>query len=568
MSQPCQIDVSHIYSNLNNPATTPGFLNPHYVEPDGPECAWSIKIYYNQSAYSFSAFYVSQSLEITSVFGERGSARLTLADYDEERSLLPFVPVEEQYIEIWNTGENRLYFAGYIRDVDTQLLAVREDSSEACLVMLNCTDLYHELERKPVRKIYTDKKLGFILRDVLYRYTSLDPSDIDPNLGFQVESYPINAKYPSQVLTHIAELTNTTYYIEPASRKIQLLPKEDGTAAFPIDVTDDTLYELFDRDSFSLRRQNDALKNQIEFWFSERYDKGTVNVENGSAIVVAYGDPPETDWADLPAGLEFKLKNSDAMYSVQKNNSNTEDQELRLSSPFDEATATNQAYELRGNRRRLFVSDEESIGLMRTLRGDDGIFTYVVSEDQNALTWNEARRFASALLALSRPLPQGQATTYNTVFQHFPLLAGRVLKFNLPNSKRFVGNVVVQQVTLRDLGGEVDPAEFINGEIHPFLQIDFTFTATLNQTQTQMRKMMQDLRKVKVSLDETAVEDYRRIVETFALKDCVHADKPTSVSELLSLPDDVQVRIETDQALFYTELDYTLNLLDASFSSD
>ena len=564
----CSIDINQLYSSLNNPATSSNFLNPNFVEPMEPACAWSIKIYYNGTAYQFSWFYASQSLQISSVFGERGSASFVIADYDEDQSILPFIPVEEQYVEIYNVNEDYLYFAGYLRDVNSRLLAVRADGSEACEYTLTCTDLYHELERKPVRKVYTNKKLGFILRDVISRYTTLDASDIDSTLGFTVDSFPINAKYPSQVLTQIAELTNTTYFIEPATRKLQLLAKEDGGASYPLTITDDNLYDTFDRDSFSLRRQNDTIKNQIEFWFSERYDRGTVNVSNGSNIVTGHGSPPETDWDDLPANLQFKLAGGTAIYTVQKNNSSGATQELRLSSNFAESTATNQAYELSGNRRRLFVSDEESIGLMRALRGDDGIFTYVVSEDQNALTWDEARRFAAALLALSRPLPQGQGTSYNTVFPYFPLLAGMVLNFSLPNSKRFLGGVVIQQLTLRDLGGQIDEADFPGGQTHPLLQLDFTFTATLTQTQTQMRKMMQDLRKVKVNPDQTMVEDYRRIPETFALKDCVHIDTPLQVSELLSLAEALQVRTETAGPLFYTELDYTTNTVDYSFSSD
>lgn len=128
MASNCSIDINQLYGNLNNPVTSPGFLNPNYIEPDGPGCAWSIKIYYGGEAYQFNWFYGSQSMEISSVFGERGSARFTIADYDEEKSVLPFIPVEEQYIEIYNINEDHLYFAGYIREVNPRLLSVRANS--------------------------------------------------------------------------------------------------------------------------------------------------------------------------------------------------------------------------------------------------------------------------------------------------------------------------------------------------------------------------------------------------------------------------------------------------------
>lgn len=564
----CTITPNDLLGALQNPATDANFLTTGYSEPSGPPCTWSIKIYYDGTAYNFRYFYESQSMEIQSTYGERGYARFVIVDAGEESTELPFIPVEEMYIEIYNQTEEQLYFAGYTRDINQYVLDVRTDYSEMARYEIMCTDLYHELERKSIKRVYENKTLGFIIRDVIWRYTTLDAADIDSNLGFTLEKYPINAKTPSQVLTHITELTNTTYYIEPGTKKLLLLPKTDGVATFSKQITDENLYDVFDRDTFSIRRQNDAIKNKIDFWFNERYDKGTVNVSTGGAsdnVVVGYGSPPLTEWDDIPVDdLKFKLKSSDAIYNVEKNLSSGATQEMRLTSDYKEGSATNQEYELRGMRRVVHVSDEESIALMRTLRGDDGVFTYVVSEDQNYLTWTEARRFASALLALSRPLPQGQGTTFNDVFMEFPLIAGRVMSFSLPQSKRFQGDIVIQGVTLRDLGGEVD----MGGAVHPYLQIDFQFTATLTNDQAQLRKMMQDLRKVKVNIEDAPIEGYGRIPETWGIKGCLHANTPTNISEALTLSDAVQVRTETAGPLYYTEYDYYLNDVDYAFTSD
>lgn len=563
----CTINLNDLYGSLNNPFAE-GFLNPIYVEPDDVGSGWSIKIFIGDTAYQFNYFYASETMELTSTFGERGTAKFVIHDNDPEGTILPFTPTEELSIEIWNVGEDYLYFRGFIREVDADLLEVRTDLTEAANYTITCTDLFHELERNPITKLYENKKLGFIARDIITRYTTLDASDIDSQLGFTVESYPISAKMPSQVLQHIMELTNTTYIIDPLTRKIQLTTKDSAEVRFPVSITDTNVYDYFDRDTFKLRRQTDTIKNQIEFWFTEKYSKGTVNVSNGSNIVVGYGGVPETEWDDLPAGLEFKLAASDAVYTVDKNNSAGLTQELRLSSAFGEANASDQAYELRGNRRRVYVSDETSIGLMRTLRGDSGIFTHVVSEDNNFFTFAEARRFASALLSLSQPLPKGSGDTYTSAWGFQPLRAGMVLPVNLPQSKRFVGDIVVNKLIIKDEGGLVDPEDNPFGQTHPYCKIRFDFSATFTQAQAALRKMMQDARKVKVNLEEIQIEDYRRVQDTLVVKECLHPSTPTNITDYLTLSDAIQTRVESAGPLFYYEQDFYLNDIDYAFYSD
>jgi len=568
----CSIDLNQLYSALNNPASQADFLTPGYVEPDGPPCAWSILIFHEGTGYEFSHFYASCSMAITLPFGERGQARFVIADYDEDATILPFIPVEEQYIEIWNRDQDYLYFAGYTRDILQTYLQARADGTEAATYTITCTDLFHELERGgengSVNKVYQNKTLGFILRDVINRYTTLDGSDIDPALGYTEESFPIAAKTPAQVLQQIMELTGTTWIIEPATKKVKLLSRDDGAIRFPVQITEANKYEYFDFETFSIRRQNDAIHNQVEFWFNEKYTKGTVNVSQTSNIVVGHGASPETDWDGLPGDLSFKLSASSAIYRVEKNLSSGATQELRLSSAFAEATATNQAYELRGRRRRVFASDAESIGMMRALGRGSGIFNIVMTDDGNAFTFAEARQRALGLLTLSRPLPQGSGDTDTWAWPFQPLLAGMVLSFNLPTSKRFVGDVIVQTVQITDLGGEVAAHENPYGQAHPKCNITLTWTATLTKFQAQLRKAMQAQQQVKVDLEQVDVEDYRRIPETFALKDCLHVILPTAIEDDLSLPDAIQVRTETGDPLAYYEQDYYLNEIDYAFYAD
>lgn len=569
----CTIDVQAYLASLA--AFGENFVRAGYGDPMGPPTvdgaelltttAWSILIYYNGTAYEFKWFYEGQTMRISKVFGQRGQFTFNVADDHEYQQVLPFRPIEEMPCEVWAGGQQ--YASGFLIDVDPRFVGQRDDLSDAAVYQITCTDLYHELELALVREVYTDKKLGFILKDVLSRYTSLDASDVDATLGFTVESFPINKKTPAQVLQHIADLLGMTYWIQSSTRKVKLTTRDNSGTRFTTQFTDANVYDYFDHATFSLRKQVDQVKTAIELDYKSRYNAGTVNVAQDSNIVAAYGEDPETFWDGLPADLQFKLAGSDAVYTVESNLSDGETQELRLTSDFKEVNAENQAYELRGNPASIYLTDEDAIDRLKAIRGGGtGIRLYQMSVDDNYFTSTEAFQLARALLILSSPLPQGQGTTYNTVFQEFPLEAGRTLPFNLERTKRFVGDVVAQTINITDIGGIV----VINGQDHPRCQIDFGFTAVYTSDQAQMRKLMQDARKPQIGLgDSNEVRKRVRLKELILMKDCIHAIRPIAINESMEVTDSISTRaIDTDELLFYTDLDYAHSPWDYSFTSD
>jgi len=575
----CTVDISQLYRTLNNPYAT-SIVRSGYGSPAGPPperdmpSAWSIKVFLGDDAYQLGWFYDPETMRITSTYGEKGSASFGIVDDYEPYQVIPFRLEDalELRVQIWNLSETYCYFDGFLADADPEVIGVRADGTEAVRYQVSCKDLYGELERESVNKLYTSKKHGFILRDVLWNYTTLDPSDIDPNLGFLVDSYPIKSKRPSQILEHIANLTDTTYIIEPVTRKIKLVSKTDAAVRFNLTVNETNKYDLFDKDSFKIRRQNDLVHNVIEFWYRPRYTAGTVNVSQGTNIVAGHGSPPATDWEGLLPPMQFKLANSSAVYTAEKNNSSGATQEWRLSSNYAESTSggagTNQPYELRSDEPSpVYVTDQMSIGLYRALRKDSGRFVYKVSSDENYFTYAEAKRFAGAMLAMARPLPQGQATTYTSVWSWQPLLAGMVLPFDLPTTKRYVGDVVVQQIVIEDEGGTVDAELNQYGQVHPYCKIRLSFDATLSKWQAQFRKLMLEAQKVKINLDDTLNKISVQVPELLVMKDCVHPSEPISISELLSLDDPLYARIETEGPLFYSQQSYSLNRFDYAFST-
>lgn len=571
----CTLDQVTIFNVLTNASLMANFLNPNYVVPDSPMSAWVIKIYYQNTAYEFSYHMVGASMSIEEGYGERGRATFQLINnYD-----MPFIPVNEQLVEIWNRTENYLYFKGYITGVHPRFIRQLDDLTEKQILEIVCTDLYHQLERKVINKIYEGQTLGFILRDVIRTYTSLDHTGIDATQGAVAASFRINSQTPAQVLERILSTMDWTYWIDPVTTK--LFVGERGSLTVQIENIDDvTLYDKFVNNEIDIQPNYDGVKNVIIMEFTLKYATGLCNVSNGSTIVLGVG----TTWDNIPvADLKFQRVGSDAVYSVEKNNSAGVTQELRLSSAYDEATGTGVAYTLFGTRKRIRILDSASINMMAALRGDDGQFSYLFTLDDNAYTVEEAREIAQTMLALSRPGVKGQGRTNNHLFPIQDVRAGRTIAFNLPSSKRFTGDVIIQNVTITDTGAMFKDPNSV-ADYYPVVEYELDFTSNLFKLRSQLRKLMMDVRRIQISDDET-VEDFWVISDTAYARDCLHVrsgfdlapaytewmytfsyyaqwytagtiEDPQFVPDLAKAYDDIQAR--PVDVVAYSELDYTL----------
>jgi len=391
----CLIDQVTLYSSLNNPLTQSGFLTPGWTEPtDLVPSAWSIKIYYSPTEYKqFGWYYKPETMRITNEYGQRGFFEFGLCDALSETSTdLPFQPVEDLFVWIQNYAETYTYAAGYIKKSRKKLVDgfARDDGTEQGDYSIQCVDLFAELERKPVKRVYTDVVLGFLVKDVIQRYTTLDASDIDTAAGLTIEYKRFTTQTPAQVLQWAADLMDWTYTINPENRKVIITNKTQGTVRVNFTVTDDNVYDYFDFETFDIGRDTDNIKNTVELTYFEKFPLGPVNVAITSNVVAAH-NTNVTDWENIPPETSFYV-NSDTLYRVEKNLTADPTKELRLSSAYAEASGTAVEGFLRGWRKTLVVTNETSIGFFKQIRGDDGIFTLVLSEDTNHFTFVEGEQ--------------------------------------------------------------------------------------------------------------------------------------------------------------------------------
>jgi hypothetical protein len=484
----CTLDATTVFNALTNASLTANFLNPNYVTPELNNSGWKVKIFYQGSPYEFQPWLISQTMTIEEGYGERGRASFNIANMAE----LPFIPNQEQLVEIWNCTENYLYFRGYISSVHPIFIRQSSDLTERQILEVVCTDLYHQLERKVINKVYTNQTLGFILRDVIRTYTSLDHTGIDATTGALAASFRINSQTPAQVVERIMSTMDWTYWIDPVTTK--MFVGERGSVTNLIESIDDiTLYEKFINNEIDIQTNYDGVKNVIIMEFTLKYGTGLCNVSNGSNIVLGVG----TYWDNIPAAdLKFQLDGSDAVYSIEKNNSAGVTQEFRLSSPFAEATGTGVPYFIFGTRKKIRIRDASSINMMAALRGDDGEFAYLFTLDDNAYTTEEAREIAQTMLLLSRPGAKGQGKTNNHLFPLQDVRAGRTIAFSLPSTKRFTGDTIIQNLTITDTGA-VMPDPNVPGAYYPVVEYDLDFTHNLFKLRSLM---MTKLRIIGFSL--------------------------------------------------------------------
>lgn len=555
----CIITESDVDAIFANPALDPNFLTPGYTVPtDLPESSLSIEIYYDGTPYEFTWYVIPQSVKFFGRYGEVSLFQFDIVTGSKTQREVPFIPVPWMLIDIQNIDKTKRYFKGYTRHRKPVFVS-RNDTTyaEKQIITIYCANLYSDLERKKdIVTTYKDSDIPglttrYILRDIIRRYcTALDYTQIDPALGVPVTQFPIQNESPAEVLQRILDLEQTTTFrIDNDTSSLLIADKGSSQFMNPITITDENLYDYFTTD-FDIEKDYDYIKNVVVFDFDERLTDGTVNVADGSDIVVGYtGDENwyNKDFKDA----KFKLAIDTKYYSISENNSDatTNTLEVILSNAFEDPdgtpTRTDQEYEIIGQRNRIVVRNVESINAMRSLIGGTGEFTDVIGgENRNALSFDEALNVAySYLQYFAYPLTSGQGTTSNT---RFPLdtwfNGGDTLNFNLPNSKQFTGIIVVQQADATLIPGvRVVTDGAGNRTRYPIWEWSLDFTHNLLSIENQIKKLMMQGRKVTIVGDESTLTQIG-LAEPIVFKNCMKVRTALEIGENSAISDTIRIR--------------------------
>ena len=525
-------------------------INPNYFDdPNVPKSSFAIDIFRDNVAYDFGKWYASLDTPKGDMYiednrgSQRGRAKFTIIDYKYDVSTIPFKPIPNLKVKIYNQNRTDLFFTGSIWSVKPQIITQRCDGTAVKAYKIECVDNTIELERAIVVEIYENKTTGFIIKDIIRRFTCLDDSAINATQGTVIESLHVNGEYPSELITRLLGLEhNWTMWLDPVTDLVYVGVDVDVLNSAPMIVDESNIMSTYEYSSISFRADARGLRNSFSMFYNQGYTRGTVNVANGATVVFGTG----TEWVDatnLENGATLKVSGDDQEYSVDHVNNNGE---LILSSAYQGATATAVNYEIygKGMRRAISKSDPVSINFLKQLRGEQGkscggVFAGRITNDNNRYTMEEAIQVLNGhLLDWTNPLLAGTLKTLNSLLTVTGLRAGQVVDINLPNTCGTVANGVIQRLVRKDTGAILCRDD---GRIDPLLDIEITFNERAFDIRQQLKRIMKDVDKQVVNDSGKVIEVVKDAVEQFFLQDCMDIVPATTISDTLTLSDNFSV---------------------------
>lgn len=501
--------------------------------------AFKIKLFSGGSPTEFQDYYVSKTLEIEENRGfERGTARFRIADYGLNNTVLPYVPIIGQRIEIWNASEDTLFFVGRIAEAERTLIVQRCNQTEATFFDIVCTDLKIDFERILVSERYEGQTIGFIIRDVVRRFTFYSEVGILPDQGIILPDYRVSFQYPSQIIQQLLDIqADWTVWFDWLN-EIVYAGEVDALDNLILSVNDATVYDYFDADKLTLSFDESVIKTSAIFIYNQRYSEGTVYVRQGSNVVFGSVDPPDpvaTQFTQfVKPNAQIRIGNSESVYTIQEVRN---DFTLVLSSPFQEEdilVSSQEPYEITGTRSALKIEDQDAIDRLSLINDETGNlagkYEFLVPTDSNAYTREEAELIArSHLKRYTEPLITGSGESDNVKIPNQELHAGQAIDFNLPNGKNIQAITIIQQIVKRDDGAIICRSEYppfnpLETRIDPLFRYSFNFRDRIFETRNQIKRLMADVRRGFAS-DDIDVESIFTINERFIFTDDGEAEE-------------------------------------------
>ena len=471
---------------------------------------------------------------------ERGKATFRITDYDRQMHNLPFIPVMNLRCEIWNLTQNDLFHAGPIVEVEPIFLSRRCNGTESMYYDITVSDETELLERILVNERYENVTTGFIVRDVIRRFTLLDETDIDPTIGSIMTDFRVTKKYASQVIQRILDLEPTwTFWVDWETHKPQI-GETSTTYNTILNVTETNVYTLFDNNKLILAPDNSVVRNRVYFYFNNRYNAGLCSITKGDDIVFGVG----TEFTlYVTEGSQIRIDGDDSLYTVQTVYNDTQ---LRISSAFQEPDIlTAVPFEVLGGQAVVVVEDAASIAKMAAYKNEDGplagIYEYEVPNENEYYTRAEAVQIAKAhLLRFVEPLIAGKGYSDNSKISIRGLHAGQVINFSLPRSRFVTADVVIQKIVKKDTGAKLCRIDTTPGEdrIDPLWRYNFDFKDRMFDSRNQIKRLMADVRNSRAG-DSDLIYNVKIVSEQIFVDDCVELIPPLEVACGLNITDDV-----------------------------
>lgn len=525
------LDCEHNLNSLTvlvDPTLDPNFLNKLYDSTfydDWDLGPYSIEFYYQGSAVEFGKWYFPGTMVIESINGfEPASASFEIWDVHPNHFNLPFLPIGQMVVMIWNRNKTECYYRGRVQDVQIVRINRRTDGTQNRRFKVSCLDLKIDFKRWLVTESYTNTTTYAIMKDLVKNWTPFDESLIDATKGFVLTEYKIQLRYPAEVIQELLDLeVSSTISLDPETLKVTIDEVTAPTVNF-LTVTEANFADYFLPNEFNVSPQSLILRNRVIFWFNGAYTTGTVACTNGGRTLIGTG----TSWKSVVRSNDGKilLEGDATTYSIDLINSNTD---ILLTSTVNRTTATGLSYSAFGYRDCVVVDDSSSIATLAAILGESfekaGVFEVKMPERSGPMNREQARVFAQAYVnrMVSNIILRGKAKTKNYKVNTANIRGGWTITVDLED---ITGTIVLQKQTLTDKhGGAVDRISdpfkgWYDGiRYDPIHDMDWDFTDRRLLQDAVMERTLQDIREVQIA-DDSILQAIRTARELILIGDC------------------------------------------------
>lgn len=541
--------------SLINPNTNPDNIrNLNYVQPDDLG-TYQIRPFAYLAAYEFDYgfHYVHNSLRIVDNFGfEVSTLSVDIESTEYPYANLPMkgMPIYGLKWIVYNEDKSRVLFSG--RGIDasrTGTLTQRPDGTDVYFFNLELQDFAtFQFKRKKVKEIYENVTSHFLIVDACKKYApSIDVSSIDTSKGDNIVYWKINGDRLYEVINKILSDEGLTVRFNHEDESIEILEIGSGSAVI-MSIDDSTLYDVFDKKTFNITRNNPTLSNVGEYHYNRKIAL-KVNVTNSSpAVAVNVTFNPEVKLTKFVTNngvnqSRIKISTSDQDYSIIEILNDTD---FRISPDFDGATNSSGVEATILTRGQLIQYNNENVETMAAILGEEG--EYLAGEfhgdikKEDPMFEQEARDFLDAYLAAmsNYRVRGGKAETISFIDMgglNIPR-SGDSIKFSIPTSWGIDEEVIIRQVVIeqnRDAGG-INP----DSDVDSLLKYSFSFYDRIAIIENQLERLYRDSVETVTTNDDVMLTlIYQN--ENLILNDCVDVIAPNEVDEILELGDEIEI---------------------------
>lgn len=367
-----------------------------------------------------------------------------------------WVPTTSDTVKVYDT-EGNLIFAGFIVSANETRSGINPDDGEEVLrYAVQCQDYTKILQRKLIVETYNNKDCKTILQEMVDKYFPTEEISLElVENGPTIENITFNYAPADQAITALATNTGYQWYID-YNKTLHFFSQDNALTQYTITDDSDNWTQLKINPDTSQLRNRVYIRGGI--YYSDPYLQK----------IVADGEQEEFTLAYTPDDDNFSIEISGTPYSVGLDGiDESEDYDFLLTrkekavkmgetawAQANTPLAADTVLDITYNYEipvLVVQEDSDSISAMKTIEGGDGVYEYVVN-DENITSINAARlRAAAELRDYANPVIKGSVISYET----HGIKSGDLMSINLArrglNSSYLIQNVKIKQLTTNTL---------------------------------------------------------------------------------------------------------------------